>query len=445
MSQEEAGDPSPDARQMPGGQEPVAGLPSPSTQSTLAPPEALPAPGGAPRVTRDALTGSLYAVLCAWGWFLAALGVLIPLLCREQGTSRAVGGLHSTALAVGTIVAGTFGARLVRRWQRRRTLLGAMCCVVVGTSLLMVGAPLQLTLLAALITSSGGSLMVNVSMTALQDHHDRAAPAVISEGNALASVVSLVSPLAVGACVALGLTWRPAFLGVSVVLGLSLWMLWRTPRNTAALDAPSVAHAERRQPLPSAFWPPAMLIMVCLGVEFSFTTWSADLVRVRTGLDAGAATAIMSVLFGAMAVGRMVAGRLTLWFPIRSVLLYAMCVTGLGWAVLWSATSPTMALVGLGMSGLGIAANYPLGMSLMLTTVPGQRDQATGVSSIASSLAVGSAPFALGALADRWGIHTAFVTIPVMVTVCLLILLLSCHTAAPGDEGRREEPGVGTP
>jgi predicted MFS family arabinose efflux permease len=391
--------------------------------------EAVPGPSG-PR--RDGLTTTGYLVLGTWGWFLCGFGVLVPLLRLEQDTTRAVGALHSVALASGALLAGMTATQLIRRLRRRRVLQLSAGLVVAGVCLLLVGSPIAVTLTATLIAGTGGAMMVNVAMPTLLDHHGAAGTSIIAEGNAVGSAMSLFAPLVIGATLGLGLSWRPAFVVVVVLIGASLWRLRAVRIGTPAVDAVSVAPAAGVTPLPRRFWPAAMVVVICLGVEFCATTWSADLVRVRTDLGPGAATATISTLAGAMAVGRLVSGRLTLRHPTRTVLAGAMCLAGVGWAVLWTATTPFQAMLGLMITGLGLAGNYPLGMALALSRAPGQGDQATGRISAVGALAVGSAPFTLGALADASDLHTAFLVFPVLLVLALLTLLLGCRSTPAG-------------
>ena len=77
------------------------------------------------KLARDQLTRAAYASFAFWGWFLYGFGPAVPLLRDEQRTSRAVAGLHGTALALGTVLSAAISVPLVRRFERRGTLIGA--------------------------------------------------------------------------------------------------------------------------------------------------------------------------------------------------------------------------------------------------------------------------------------------------------------------------------
>ncbi|HWS57589.1 MAG TPA: MFS transporter, partial [Actinotalea sp.] len=162
------------------------------------------------RLVRDRLTVALYSSFVMWGWFLYGFGPAVPLLADEQGISRAQAGLHGTALAVGTVLAGTVSAGLARRSGRRGALLVGLAITGLGISALMLGSTLVLTLGACLVAAVGGNLVLSAATPALVQHHGLAGPAAVTEANAIGATVGLLAPLAVGLTVALGWGWRPA-------------------------------------------------------------------------------------------------------------------------------------------------------------------------------------------------------------------------------------------
>ena len=168
----------------------------------------------------------------------------MPLLREEQGITRTVSGLHSTALAVGAIVSGLVFARLAARAGRGPVLAGGLVGMAAGVLLYVSGDLLGLTLLGALICGTCGSIVVNATTPILSDHHDTAAPAAISEGNALATGTGAVAPLLVGAAVAVGLGWRAGvlvtLLGIAGVLLLGRGVHARAlQRGPTAASTPS--------------------------------------------------------------------------------------------------------------------------------------------------------------------------------------------------------------
>jgi predicted MFS family arabinose efflux permease len=372
------------------------------------------------------VTYTAYLALAGWAWFLYGFGAMLTLLVDEQGISRTVGGLHLTAQALGGLVSGLLVAPVVRRVRRRGALILGAALIVTGIALLLVGAPTALTLCAALVLGTGGSLSIIAINPVLIQHHGAAGAAVISEANAVAAGVGLIAPLAVGAGIRAGLGWRPALLVTAAVMTVVAWRVRGLPRPTASLDAGLPPRGSDAGRLPAAIWPLMAVIVLCVGVEFSMTTWTAELLRREIGMADSAATAGVSAIVAGMALGRLLLSRLALrWHP-RHLLFAAIGVALCGWGLLWAASSPGPAVAGLILAGLGIGGHFPLGLSLMLAHAHGQQDKASGALSIGVSAGIGLAPFALGALADATSVHTAFLVVP-----CLLVAAAGILAAVP--------------
>ena len=128
----------------------------------------------------------------------------------------------------------------------------------------------------------------------------------------------------------------------------------------------------------------------------------------------GIAAATTAGLVAGMSVIRFVVGPLSLRVAPVMLLAVAFVVAIGGWAILWTATTPPVAIVGLFVAGLGYGAQYPLSVALLLATAPGRADATQARATLAGGLAIGVAPFALGALSDAVGTHRAFLVVPVV-------------------------------
>jgi MFS family permease len=386
----------------------------------------MPAAGpdaGTARLSRDAVTRAGYAFLAGWAWFLYGFGPLLPLLRAEEGINRTLTGLHSVALAAGAIISGALAEPLVRALRRRGAARLGLLLVVAGAVALCLSRGAWLSLPSVLLVGTGGALLVNCANPILSDHHGPASAAAMSEGNAVAAGVGLVAPLAVGAGVGLGWTWRPAVLLVLPMAAAVWWLLRRVPPDTPAVDGVLERRRRGGARLPLVFWLLGGAVVTCVGIEFVCTAWSADLLRTRTGLSPGAASASVTAVVGGMAAGRVLLGRLAVRLPARMLLLAALGTTALGWLLAWTATVPWIGVTGLAVTGLGIAGLYPLGISLVLGSVPGQGDRASSKLSMGIGVSSGLFPFVVGAVADATSTHTAFVVVPGLVVLGAVLLL----------------------
>lgn len=436
-------------------------------------------PAPAPRLRRDRFTLTLDGVFVTWGWLLYSFNPSVPLLAAELGVSNAQAGLHGTAMAVGAVLAAAVTPRAVLRLGRRTALVAACVLLGAGIGLLVSGWTLPVTLTGMVVVALGGNVAISAAQAGLVLHHGRTASAAVTEANGVGSGVGLLGPLAVGACVAAGWGWRPA-VAVTAVLALATAVAARLLPTVGALGRPG-AHgragagaggdASRAEPVgpvagrgradaaDSTAGPPAtdpadaaqasrtaravvasrwflVTVVAALALENATTYWATDLVRDRTGAGAGIATATTAGLVAGMTLIRFVVGPLSLRTSPARLLAASFGVAVAGWAVLWTATSASVALAGLFLAGLGYGAQYPLGIALLLGASGGATDAAQARATVGGGVAIGLAPFLLGALADAVGPHTAFLVVPVPAVVG------GVAAVSGGRAWRRERPGV---
>lgn len=386
-------------------------------------------------VVRDRLTWMVYLQIGMWGFFLYGFGPTVPLLRDELGVSRAVGGLHATMLAVGAITTGLTGSWLVARFGRGRLLWAGVAGVAVGATGYCAAPVVLLTLASALLIGLAGSLIVNCANAVLMDHQGPAGPAALSEANATAGATGIVAPLVVGGAVGVGVGWRAGVM-VTVVLAVALYAAFRTVRVPPSPPVHADDHPDGVRTLPRRYWITWCVVVCTIGVEFCLSLWASDLLHSRTGISAGLATAAWSGLLVGMTVSRVLGGRLVVHRPVDTVLAGALAVLLLGFSLFWATTVPWLAMAGLVVAGLGLGVQYPLGVGRAIGAAAGRSDLASTRLSLAAGLASGLMPFLLGAMADRWGVHTAFLLVPVLVVLAGLGLAVS----RPGLPGEAQRP-----
>jgi predicted MFS family arabinose efflux permease len=385
-------------------------------------------------IARDRLTWLTYAQLGTYGYFIYGFGPTVPLLRDEQDVSRTVSGLHGTALAVGSLLSALVIPAAVRRYGRGPVMWGGMAGLCAGIVCYTASDALELTMLGAFLGGYFGSMVVVPTAAVLSDHHGAAGPSAISEANAIAAGVGTVAPLMIGLAVALGAGWRWGMLGLLPVVAL-IGVVGRgqrlPPPPERVGDEPT---AGRR--LPRRFWIGWATVTAFIAVEFSLTLWTADILRDRFGLGSAAASAGVFTIVGGMCLGRVVGARLALRLDVGRLLQLALAVCGTGFAVFWVTTSTPLALVALLVVGLGISVLYPLGIARAIELSEGQPDKATARGGLGAGLAAAGGPFVLGALADRVGIHGAFLVVPALLAFAAVGVRL-CAPRVTVDAGGR--------
>ncbi len=369
------------------------------------------------RPVRDRLTLLAYGMAVASGFAVAALGPAMPSLREDLGISRAIGGLHFTALAVGAVVVGFTIQALTRARGRHWVFWAGGSGIAVGAAVIGASWSPAGTLFGAGLIGVTGAAMLSTSQATLSDHHPGARAVVLTEVHTATSTGSVIPALLVGILVFVGIGWRPAFFAPAVIVTL-LAIVWR---SVAFPPAQAPARPRRgRVPLPRPYWFFWAAFIPSVGAEWSVAAWGAGYLVDIAGTSEATASLLMTAFFGAIALGRFAGSRIARTVAPFPLLVGSTALALAGFLVLWGSTTTPVVVLGLFVTGLGISVGFPLLVTLAMGAVPDRPDEASARVFISAGASVAVAPFVLGALADQVGIRTAFAVVP-----ALFLLLVS--------------------
>jgi fucose permease len=141
-----------------------------------------------------------------------------------------------------------------------------------------------------------------------------------------------------------------------------------------------------------------------------------------------------------MIAGRMVTGQVVRRIAARSVVLASLLLGLLGFLLYWSSPNAIVVLVGLAVTGFGVAGLYPLLISLAIGAAGGLEDQAGSRTALASGTAILLLPLVLGRLADFAGLKAAFTVVAVLLAGMVFLMMVG-ERAAAGIRVPRQEAG----
>ena len=372
---------------------------------------------------RDSATWMTYGLVGFFAFMETVLGPIMPFLRRELDLGYTAASLHFSAFALGGVVLGFFGDRVVGRWGRRLSLWGGAFGMAAGALLLILSPSAWRTVPAAFAMGICGALLLVTSQALLSDRHPEWGAVALTESNVTASACAIAAPLLVGASAASGLGWRAALVFPVVALVLLAARFFYRPMDLPPSPAEEDARADEA-PLPPRYW--AFWALVALGVasEWCVGYWGADFLADGTGLTRPAAATSLTAFFGAMLAGRIASSRLARVLSPAVLLAATLSAALLGFPLFWLSPGAPLALSGLFVTGLGIGGVYPLGVSAAIASAPANTDVAASRLAVGGSGAILVAPFVLGALADTVGIGTAFgIVVPMLFAALSLALI----------------------
>jgi fucose permease len=375
-----------------------------------------------PTFHRDRFTWLAYLALAVYAYFLNILGPITPFLKTELNLTYTVSSFHFTAFAIGILLVGFGGHLVIQRLGRPRALWTGLFGMSLGSLLLIVGKNPVLTIGASFLMGLIGSLILAVVPAALSDRHGEMRAVTLSEANLISSLFATTAPLLVG-WFAASIGWQWA---VGVIACVPIMMFPGLGRNTARETGISTIETGRTSgALPVLYWVYWVGIVLGVAVEFCTVFWSADYMEQVLGLSKTDAARAVSIFLAAMILGRLIGSRLVQRFSTRSVVTGSIFVAGTGFLLFWRAPGPIAGLVGLFITGLGVANFYPLLLSLAIGAANGDTTQAGARATLASGTAILILPLALGSLADSTGIHQAYGIVLLLLIGILLIQLFA--------------------
>jgi fucose permease len=200
---------------------------------------------------------------------------------------------------------------------------------------------------------------------------------------------------------------------------------------------PATATGERPK-LPAITWWAMLTLMFTSAIEMAYIFWAVDLLTARSSWGTAAAAAALSAVLLGVLVGRAGGSWLVERFDAERTLLAALVTLAIGFALTWLWPIAGIILVGLFVVGLGISVQFPLGMARTMRASAGQPDKAAGYASAAVGVAGAGVPLGLAVLADGIGVHNAFLVVPGIIVIAIVLLRFR-PVGAPDDQGVRTD------
>ncbi len=370
-------------------------------------------------MTRNRVTWLAYLMLAFYGYFLNIFGPITPYLKSELKLSYTVSSLHFSAFALGMIGAGLIGHRLIQRIGRWTALWISAFGISIGSLLLIAGHHPLLTIGASFCMGLVGSLVLTIVPSVLADQHGELRSVAFTEANVIASMLSAVAPVLVGWFASTAFGWRTALV-VGALSALAMRFAFRGIQ-LPAIQAPTDP-AGARNGLPALYWVYWAALVAVVSVEFCMIFWSADYLETQLDMPKAGAAQAVSLFLAGMIIGRAAGSRLAGRFGVRAFVTASLIIATAGFLTYWTAAAPLFGMVGLFITGLGVASLYPLILSLAVGSAGGGTVQASAFSSLASGVAIFGLPLILGRLADAVGIHRAYVLVLLLLAIAFLMI-----------------------
>jgi fucose permease len=378
---------------------------------------------------RDQYVWTYYGLVGLNCYFMAALGPVMPFLRADLHLDYKVAGMHFSAFAIGSMIAGFKGDLITHKLGRVVTLRSTIIIAALAMVLLVTATSSIFSIAAILIVGSCGSLIYQTLASTISDHLEDLRTFAFLEGEVFAMLVAGAAPFVVAGCVMISLGWRAAII-LLIVLYLGCIPSLTQFGNVKNSHDPKVLTTGKLSP---SFWLFGIIILLSVAVEWSTAFWSADYLASRLMISKATAASTVGAFFIGMVTGRYSGSRLIHCYTSSQLLFVSGLTAIVGFSMFWLGTMVPVNCCGLFLTGLGIANMYPLAFSQAVAASPTMRSTAIARIGLLCGVSILVAPMVLSFIADRHGLFVAYASIAVVLIFCFGSIVLANKIAVQHD------------
>lgn len=339
----------------------------------------------------------------AFGLFWGAWGAILPAVRSESGVGDGELGLALLMVGLGALASMRFTGYLIDRYGG--PVLPVVVVLFGACGVLPALADSAVTLSGALFLLGVTSGATDVAINATGSHAEAVTgKPLMNLAHGIFSVAVVVASLGTAALRAAGADALPVLGGVGVIVAVVGFTLAAGPQEN--LHTPTEPTARRRlEPVLLVFGGLCALAYV---VENAWQSWSA--VHLDTSLNAapGLASSAPAVFAAAAATGRIAGNALLRGLRPVQLLVAGGLLAAVGSVVAATAGTPWLALIGIGVAGLGTSVCAPTIIG-MAGAWAGPERRAGAISTVTTLAYLGFllGPAAVGAASSAWSLPVA--------------------------------------
>jgi fucose permease len=350
-------------------------------------------------------------------------GVAWPSVRETFGRSQQDFGLVLIVMGCGYCASSFFGGRLIQTLGVGALLTASSALVAIA--MFGQGAAIAWPMFAACAVIWGlGSGAIDAGLNAYVSSHFSARH--VNWLHACYSLGATLGPFVMTAALRWAESWRLGYAVVGSVLAAMAVVFLATRGRWG--EPPRSVEASQRASFSAALatptvWLQVLIFFVYTALEFTIGQWGYTVLTESRLIETTKAGILVGCYFGAIGVGRVVFGAVANRVSVDGLVRASTLAILAGAAVLAFGRSSELALLGLGLTGLGLAPVFPCLMARTPQRVgPGIAPHAIGFQVSAAMLGASVLPALAGVMGQRAGLET----VPQFALV-LAGLLLGLH------------------
>jgi fucose permease len=324
-------------------------------------------------------------------------------------------GTFLTAASAGYLLIAILTGRLAKRWGVEGLVLGSTLSSAAGLLVIAVAPTWPVVLIGSTLAGMGAGGMDTGFNAAVALRRDGRLMGLLHAGYGLGAAIG---PIVVGASLAVGGGWRPAY-GVFAVASLLLVV----PIAGKSLgDAPS----QQAMGSPRGMLLPCLAFFVYVSLEVTVGQWAFTFLTGHRGFAELSASLFVAAYWISLTAGRLWLGVAGHRVAVNRVLGIAVVGAAAAAAIIW--LGGPVAPAGLVVAGLSLSVVFPLLMLLTPARVGAERAAAAvGWQTASSSIGAAAGPAVAGIVLDQHGID-AYGPIVLVMAVALAAMVVALET-----------------
>lgn len=356
-----------------------------------------------------------------FGWFFFILGPCLVLYGDEFGLTPVEISLHMSAMSLAAALGGFVIPKLSNRFGRGQTMRISAITFILAIFGLVLANTIVISILASFLVGIASTGVVSMVTSFLDQEHDQYSTAAITEANTFGAIGGIFGPVFVGFTVGAGLGWRFGMIAAAVAfIFIEIFRGSISAFNVQKLQA----HEVKTGKLSSDYWWAWALLLTTAGPELMVMLWSAKLMQTQGGLEQGASVAAISSLTIGYIISRTIISYLSRTISNEFLLKIAFAIPLVAFWIFWSSNSGFLMLIALGICGLGLGMHWPLAIGRAIQAGFNNPDKASAVAAYATGGSGIVLPLALGAISQAVGLKMAFLLVPLVLAIGLVMLFI---------------------
>lgn len=366
-------------------------------------------------------TVAAFLSLALNGLILTAIGTSLPLVRGFLNIDISQGGVMMACLQAGFTIFSLVAGMLSDYFSRERILFVGCSLLALGTFFFCSSQLYEVNLIVVFVIGAGIGSVLSGSNTLLVSLYPAKKGVILNIHHIFFGLGSLLGPLVIGILIQLGMHWKYGFTGSAVwLVCLAIYFTavqGKAPEHPAGY---SIAGQVRTLLMDKHFWVLLMVNGLSMGVQVTIMLLGVTYLIEAKGSSLATSALALSFFSVCMMVGRLLCSRLTVKYPVSSIILTLLWFQGLAMVLLWVFPGRA-AVIMLALSGLTFSGIYPTCLALSGILFPRIAGSALGILSTLGGLGTILLCWLTGYVADLTNMSGGFILLILASFIAVLL------------------------